>query len=339
MDAKYILSIVFTLLLWLTTILLYAFSVIGLIGFLVCFIVSTMLMILFIILYVKYRKRRIEKLRKIEAIKIVSTEDDIIRLYNLAGIPILRDENGKIKNIYELLKLEAQYDPNGKRIRTIYEMLGIVPRFDKNGNEIPTIMSIKNRVNGFIKPTKKSTLTRVLTDKEKEDLLLKQMLQEKLKQAKEQGDEKKAKTIKKVINDKKKEAPKKSSKPSKIIMATGKSIGATKIKAIKPQDNKNLISDIMSLFSGSPKKSTSAPVAVEQNKKEQTIKREGFSILRPEEMIGQSMHRDSNAFQGSKTQISRTNSTNNNARGTTSSRTFMGTKRPIVNTFESERQS
>ena len=245
---KYIVSIVIFAVLACLSIVFYCVSLIGLVVFLIALIVFLGLLGLSIIAYVKFRKRRIERLKKISAVKVAPTEEDLIRLYNLAGIPVIRDENGKIKNIYELLVMEVKYGADGNRIRTIYELLGIVPRFDKNGKEIPTFLSIKNRVNGFVKPKQStSTLTRVLTDKEKEELLLKQMLEEKLKESQEKGDDKKAKAIQKVIAAKKKEEPKPSKKPILKLAGAVKSSSDPKIGSTKGGKNYNIFEDIVKL--------------------------------------------------------------------------------------------
>ncbi|MBQ9790249.1 MAG: hypothetical protein IJW24_01480 [Clostridia bacterium] len=276
---KYIISFLTLAVLWLVSIVLFACSVISIIPFVILFALSFVLMLIVVMAYIKFRKKQIEKLKKVELVKGNLSDEDLINLYNLAGIPVIRDENGKIKNIYELLALEVLYDENGNRIRTIYELLGIVPRFDKNGKEVPTVLSIKNRVGSFIKPQMKSgVLTRVLTEQEKEDLLVKQMLEEKLKQAKESGDDKKAKTIAKVIGAKKKEEKKSSSsKTPKIILAKGKAVKMGKVSEIKAPPTSNFFKDIIAL-AGIVEKKVKEAIQIPESEKSKPKEFEGFRL-------------------------------------------------------------
>ena len=73
------------------------------------------------------------------------------QLYELIGIEIQYNEDGSIKDIFQLLNLQPIYDENGKRILTIYELLNILPNFDRNGVEKPNVFVIKNRVLKFAK--------------------------------------------------------------------------------------------------------------------------------------------------------------------------------------------
>jgi len=280
----FIAVIALSVLLLAGNVFLFVLNVVSLLFFIIGTIVLSSIFAIFIALFVIYKK----KLKQKSELNInLDSEEDIIKLYNLAGIPIIRDANGKIKNIFELLEIEAQYSDAGKRIRTIYEILGIVPRFDKNGKEIPTVMTIKNRVKSFIKPAKKTgDLTLVLTDKEKEELLLKQMLEKKLKESEEQGDDKKAKVIKKVIATKKKES--KSSSPKKgviIIKSKSESIKQPKINQSKLKSDK-YASAFKNLFSVPPAKPVPQKKPVVNKPKvvvETTKKIDGMRLSKEEE--------------------------------------------------------
>ena len=234
------------ILLLLVNILLFAFSVFSIVVFVILLSIIIISLALTIWKIVNDKRKQKQK-AKVEPVSTKLTDQDLIDLYNRAGIPVLYDENGKIKNIFELLKIEAQYDKTGKRILTIYELLGIVPRFDKDGNEVPTFLSIKNRVKGFVKPNQKTgNLTRVLTEQEKEDLLLKQMLKEKLQESINTGDEKKTKAIKKVIDNQKKQKEEAPRTPDRIKLASGKAVGIPKANVSKIKiGGRNIIDDVM----------------------------------------------------------------------------------------------
>jgi len=193
-------------------IILFSTKTISLIAFLISLAISAIMFTVTIISFIVNKKKIILKVNLLGE-KIIITDRDIIDLYNRAGIPVIYDEEGKIKNIFELLGLKVLYDENGNRIATIYEQLGIVPRFKKDGKEVPTFLVIKNRVNGLIKPAKGTgSLKRLLTDAQKEELLLRKMLEQKLEESEKNGDVKKAKVIKKVIQQKKKESESSSKK-------------------------------------------------------------------------------------------------------------------------------
>ena len=275
---RYYIVITVISLLLILSIVLFAFSIFSILAFFITLILLTLGLFTAILLLVKYKKRLVEqvKLKKKDAI---NNDEEMIKLYNLAGIPVIRDENGKIKNIFELLGIEPVYDLNGNRVKTVYELLGIVPRFDKDGKEIPTILSIKNRALTFVKPAKQTgMLTRVLTPEQKEELLMKQMLEEKLKESQQVGDDKKAKVIKKVIQAKKKEAAKPSAtKPAIIKLASGKivTLGSPKLATTKAP-NYNVFADLLSLTAMPKvgKKVTSTP---SQSVDLQGEKQAGFS--------------------------------------------------------------
>ena len=230
-------------------IVLFVFSVYSLLVFMIIFAVLVFMLTITIISLIKYKKRKVQKV-DLHGKKIVITDRDLIDMYNKAGIPVIYDEDGKIKNIFELLGISESYDQNGKRILTIYEELGIVPRFTKKGNEVPTVLVIKNKVNGLVKPGKKTgTLKRVLTDEEKEELLLKQMLAQKLEEAEKKGDTKKVNVIKKVIDQKKKESSEK--KKSNGFIVLGKTPKPVNIKGGKPGKYKNSFDPKLFVVSGS----------------------------------------------------------------------------------------
>lgn len=247
---KYLGLFVIDCLLLLINLLLFSFSVISLLLFII--ILSCLLVagVVLIVLYIKSKKIKVQNANA-KLANIIITDQDIINLFNKTGIPIIYDENGKLKDVFQLLGIEPIYDENGNRILTIYERIGIVPRFNKEGKEIPTFLSIKNRVRAFVKPEKQTgTLKRVLTEQEKEELLLRQMLEQKLKESEEKGDTKKTKVIKKVIEQKKKEKAEAPKKQGYIKLGkAAKPIGNSKVKVTKPkQSGFNPIADIATLF-------------------------------------------------------------------------------------------
>ena len=242
--------------------MLFAFSVTSFLVFLFPELIAIGVLGIVIYKLVKYRKSIKEaELEKAELAQ--KSEEDIIKLYGLAGIPILRDENGKIKDIYELLGISPEYDEDGNRILTVYEQLGIVPRFTNNGTEIPSFLSIKNRIKKFIK-TEKSVghLTRKLSDKEREELQIRRILEEKKKEAEIFGNKSKAQAIQKTLDSKKQAKDKKaggkkqSSGPAKIKLAVGKPVAAGKIAQGKGKaPSSNLGEDLSKLsFSSAPSK-------------------------------------------------------------------------------------
>ena len=257
-SLKYIITIVLIGCVWCASVVLYALGLIRIVPFVVANVIFSICLVGAIVAYIRYKKQQAEKVKSSETSKVALSDEDLIKLYNLAGIPVLRDSKGKIKNIFELLGIEALYDENGNRIATIYEKLGIVPRFSKDGKELPTILAIKNRIRGLVKPGKAGSLTRVLTEKEKEELMLKEMLEQKLKEAIESGDKDKIKAIKKVVSSKKKEES--SWKPTVIKVASGSSIKLDKISGVKMETNPNLFKDLFSRAGGSDKKPAPVPV-------------------------------------------------------------------------------
>lgn len=237
-------------------IVLFVFSVISLLTFLISLVFDSLIFMVSLYVVIKKKKKNVKKINSNKE-KIIITDQDIIALYGSVGIPIIRDEEGKIKDIFNLLGLEMTFDEYGNRLKTIYELLGIIPRFTKDGKEIPTFMVIKNRVKGFIKPKEKTgILTRTLTEEQKEELLLKQMLEQKLKESEEKGDDKKAKVIKKVIDQKKKEKEK-SNPPKKdgfiIIKPNVKSIKSSSSKFGQIKSNGNFIYDFYLMTKASGK--------------------------------------------------------------------------------------
>lgn len=277
---KYNLFLAIDIVLIVLDVLLFSFSVISLFVFLLSLIFTLLFFIIFVVLSIKSKKKKVQKVNP-KLAKIIITDQDVIDLYNKAGIPIIYDEEGKIKDIFELLGLKVEYDENGNRITTIYERLKIVPRFDKSGKEIPTFLSIKNRVRGFIKPEKETgVLTRILSDEEKEELLLRQMLEQKLQESEAKGDTKKAKVIKKVIEQKKKEKEEAPKKEGYVKMSKAKPVSMQKTKAVKAKAyGFNPIQDISNLFSiGLPSITLPLPKIAPKKKDEEQKNPIGFSL-------------------------------------------------------------
>lgn len=161
-----------------------------------------------------------------------SYEQQLIDFYGRLGIPVQYNKDGSIQNPYTLLGLEPEFDENGNLLPTIYEKIGMMPRFTKDGKEIPTVFAIKNRAKRIAKvDLNNRVLTRKLTDKEKEDLLIKDLLKKKLEEAEKNGDVDKQDAIKKIVASKQvKREPEISVKPVKYGRpAAGKAVGQGKI--------------------------------------------------------------------------------------------------------------
>ena len=105
---KYIAFLIFSSLLVAGSILFYVFSVVSLLVFLVSLVVSLLLFSLSLVLFAIKKKRKIEKVETHSLNKGLS-EEDLIGLYKKVGIPVIYDENGNIKDIFELLKLEVKW--------------------------------------------------------------------------------------------------------------------------------------------------------------------------------------------------------------------------------------
>ena len=82
----------------------------------------------------------------------------ILDIYAFLGIQPQYKSNGELKDIFELLGIEREYDEEGNRIPTIYERLGINPLFNKEGVELPYVLRIKNRVNAFARAAQTAPL-------------------------------------------------------------------------------------------------------------------------------------------------------------------------------------
>ena len=199
-----------------------------------------------------YKKLKKEKDKQ----KIVSTGDYKTDLYEALGIPVQYNKDGTVKDIYDLLGIAPVYDENGNRVLTVYELLGIVPKFDEDGNEIPFVFVVKNGVKRVAKVDLSSrVLTRKLTDAEKEELLIRETLKQKLSEAEQSGDKQKKESIKKALEKPKKQEEKKEEyKPIKYTVGKGgKAISNVKLGKgldLGNIDNK-LKGSVLSMFAAS----------------------------------------------------------------------------------------
>jgi len=176
----------------ITLVLLLVFNVVGILTFLFSLIPLIALSIFAVIYYIKKSK----KIKKESEKKVEPTGDYKVDLYGALGIPVQYNSDGSVKDIYELLQLEPIYNEKGDRVLTIYEFLGIMPKFTQDGKEIPVVVSIKNRVNRIAKvDLTQRVLTRKLTEAELEELLIKETLKRKLKEAEEEKDKAKQQLI------------------------------------------------------------------------------------------------------------------------------------------------
>ena len=249
LNVFYCSLMVLSVLLFICELVLYLLSLISLPVFIVLIALNSIMFTYSLICYFRNKKREVQKLNLKQSNKFTLTDEDLIMLYNRAGIPVIYDENGKIKDIFELLELEIEYDEKGNRKSTIYEKLQIIPRFRKDGKEIPTVMIIKNRINALVKPKNKTgALKLALTDEQKEEMLLRQMLEKKLQESQEAGDTKKVQVIKKVISQQKKKSEPKYKPDGFVVLgkqqkpvSSGKvSLSKGKIKPITMKDLANL---------------------------------------------------------------------------------------------------
>lgn len=200
-------------------IVMFALSVLKLWLFLSLTFITLALLGVCVALIVKVqRKIKVAKLNKLSSNK--TSGNYMFDVYNLLGLDPQYNQDGTLKNIYEILQIRPIYDENGNRNYTVYELLGITPVIDENGKEVPQVFVIKNRV-GRIARVGLSTefLTRKLTPEEEEQKIIRETLEQKLKEAETAGDEKKAGAIKTALKDqqKKKPAPSKSKKGAKEV--------------------------------------------------------------------------------------------------------------------------
>lgn len=264
----YFLSILFSLLVFVVNIVLFLTKISRLWIFILLLTLSIFSISIFVYLFIMVSKK-IKRI-KIENKSMRAVGDYNIDLYEILGIPIQYNEDGSVKNIYELLDLEPVYDDNGNRILTVYELLKIMPKFDDSGKEIPSVFVIKNKVKRPAKVDLSSrVLTRKLSEEEKEQLAIKEALMKKLKEAEEQGDKKSQEAIKKIVNNNKKEQSKdkgkSKSKSKELTFSLGKAASGVGFNSVKETMKIDLIDRVsegsLSVFS------------IERNKKD-AVKKE-----------------------------------------------------------------
>ena len=224
-------------------IVLFAFSIFKLWLFLTFLCTSLIGISVCLFLLIKtIKKIKIMQLKKSNLNK--TTGNYMLDVYNLLGIPPQYNKDGSLKNIYEILQIKPVYDENGNRVYTVYELLGIKPMIDANGNEIPQVFAIKNRANRIARVSLSTAfLTRKLSPEEEEQKIIRETLEQKLKEAEQAGDNKKAEAIKKAIKtqNKKKEATKKSLEKSVAIKAAATNPKNAKFVSYKPTAKKTVI--------------------------------------------------------------------------------------------------
>lgn len=252
----------------ITITLLFVLNVISILAFLLV-LFPLIALASFVIYYVNKKRKSLEKK---EEKKFEPTGDYKTDLYGAIGIPVQYNEDGSVKDIYELLGLVPIFNDKGERVLTIYELLEIMPKFTNDGKEIPVVVSIKNRVGGIAKvDLTQRVLIRKLTEKEQEELLIKQTLKQKLKEAEAKEDKAKQKLITDALNkiaksDKKKEE-KSSSKPLKYKSGkSGKAVATIFKLGYKQVADRETLGEIL-------KKSDSAKtVKPDENAKESDTK-------------------------------------------------------------------
>ena len=217
-------------------IVLFAFRIFKLWLFLTFLCASLIGIAVCLVLLLKtIKKIKIMQLKQSSSNK--TTGNYMLDVYTLLGIPPQYNKDGSLKNIYEILQIKPVYDENGNRVYTVYELLGIKPMIDANGNEIPQVFAIKNRANRIARVSLSTAfLTRKLSPEEEEQKIIRETLEQKLKEAEQTGDNKKAEAIKKAIKaqDKKKDAKKKSAEKAVAYKAAASNPKNAKFESYKP---------------------------------------------------------------------------------------------------------
>jgi len=229
---KFLISIILLSTLFVTNIVLFAMSVFKWWLFVIFFVILSVLIGICSFMFVKISKKI--KKTKTTIKETESTGNYKTDLYTLLGIPVQYNKDGTIKDIYDLLGIEPVYDDKGNRVLTVYELLEIMPKFNNKGEEIPTVIAIKNRVGGIAKVDVSSrVLTRKLSDEEKEQIAIMEVLKQKLKEAEAQGDASKQAAINNIIKAKSNEKKGSSSKqevstpkPQYVMGKGGKAVSA-----------------------------------------------------------------------------------------------------------------
>lgn len=184
----------------------------------------------------KIKKAKLKEEQKVDAKKL---NDPNKYIYEALGIPFVYNKDGSLKDIYELLGIEPEFDQEGNRIETIYERLGILPNINKDAVEKPTVFVIKNRARKIAKvDVNHRTLTKKLTPEEQEQIIIRETLKQKLEEAKQLGDKSKEEKIKQALDKKAKEVKKEDSTAKTVKYANGK----VTTKAVKSAGKANFVS-------------------------------------------------------------------------------------------------
>lgn len=137
------------------------FAILPMVNWLKIVLIILMLIASISVCVVAYKKALELIKQKNDELKRIVEENKqwtILDVYAFLGIQPQYKSNGELKDIFELLGIEKEYDEEGNRILTIYEKLGINPLFSKEGVEIPYVLRIKNRVNAFARAAQTAPL-------------------------------------------------------------------------------------------------------------------------------------------------------------------------------------
>ena len=161
------------------------------------------------------RRREIKRLELQKKIEKQEYERKIKEIYDILGIEIQYNSDGSVKDVFQLLGIEPVFDENGERILTPYELIGINPKFSSLAKEVPSVFVIKNRVKRVAKGIVEAPVFTYKPQKEKKI-----------------EPEKKIETINKK-KEEKKPAPKKANKtsPSQFFLKPAKGGKIAEVKS------------------------------------------------------------------------------------------------------------
>ncbi|MBQ7452960.1 MAG: hypothetical protein IJS68_01685 [Clostridia bacterium] len=136
-------------LLVLPLVVLGIIGIIPLVPFVIILAVVLGVTALIIFALIKRRKKEIQLALKAKQEQEELRIKRLLQLYEIMGLEVQYNEDGSIKDVFELLNLKNLYNEKGERILTIYELLDILPTFNKDCVELPSIVVIKNIVKSF----------------------------------------------------------------------------------------------------------------------------------------------------------------------------------------------
>lgn len=131
--------------------ILWLAKILSLTAFLILLLIVLLLLACAVSFIVFIKKEQVRKTELKQKLELEERERKLKEIYEILGINIQYNEDGSVKDIFELLNLKPIYDKDGVRILTPYELLKINPIFNEDGKELPNVFIIKNRVNRVTK--------------------------------------------------------------------------------------------------------------------------------------------------------------------------------------------